>query len=722
MTYCFSKLESEASNPTSNSSVSKRPLMNVKTRLLIFVKVTIAALSLAAACSLAWLHPRWPIEQLIGCVIFVAIGWARPCWFAVLFPATWLIADAYPWTGQLLVQEYDSLLLANVAGTLIGRKGQVASDERREESGGVGWPFVVALMVLAVAVLASAVSGWRALPASEWGDQLSVYFTQQNSLRVAKGYTWGILYAMLVVWQSGLPGRARELGRLFALGGSIGVVYVAASVLVERWLYQSVGDFSQVYRATGTVWTMHIGDQHVDAILVMGLPLLWYRGGRGDRENLGPRGLPIVINGESSTVGPTPRTRRRWWLTGIAISTRFALTLLVLYAILATMSRGTIAAAGLQILFACALIIHQSFSRIDDRSSPANRGINWLWGLPVVLMVAIGASFAVLRSEAISERFSQSAGDWQTRTQHWRKILAVAADGPLHLCLGHGAGSMPTFLATQLDRPTPPVCWKTTDAGSEVMLRGGWTLFLERSYDDIDWSHASRKSVVVRAEIDAMDDAPVPKVDFIRSYKSVLQSFESNRVTWDFARDGKDVRVALAPPTIDPAARWQRSLRAQTIAIYVAEPESVVLRQLRIEIGGESGDEPIAARSAPSDSSSPWFFTCDDHLVWRAKNVIIHTLFEQGLLGCFGLGMVWWSAFYRSDFPRESRNSRKPVFASQSRSSATLSATQHWNRGVWVTSLLGFAVVGIFATLLDTGWITAWMIALLTHLRASSGE
>ena len=142
-------------------------------------------------------------------------------------------------------------------------------------------------------------------------------------------------------------------------------------------------------------------------------------------------------------------------------------------------------------------------------------------------------------------------------------------------------------------------------------------------------------------------------------------------------------------------------------AAFAADGEQASSINLRIDSGSaiadgqnNTGHESELLKAG----SSPWFFTCDDHMIWRAKNMFVHTMYEQGLMGLAFLVAVIalaWRGLGASD-------------------SADSDGTAALNRSVWGVSLVGLVVVGQFATLLDTAWITAWFIALLVN-RASSG-
>jgi hypothetical protein len=103
------------------------------------------------------------------------------------------------------------------------------------------------------------------------------------------------------------------------------------------------------------------------------------------------------------------------------------------------------------------------------------------------------------------------------------------------------------------------------------------------------------------------------------------------------------------------------------------------------------GEEMISHRT-----SYPWIFTCDDHLVWRAKNFLVHAYYEQGLLGvaawiCLVLGSVSCGVRFIG-----STKFDQQVIA-------------------WLgLSVLGFVIVGMFGTLIDTPWISALILGCIS--------
>lgn len=100
-----------------------------------------------------------------------------------------------------------------------------------------------------------------------------------------------------------------------------------------------------------------------------------------------------------------------------------------------------------------------------------------------------------------------------------------------------------------------------------------------------------------------------------------------------------------------------------------------------------------------------WFFSSDRyHLPWHIKNVALHVLFEQGLLGLALLGGAYVLALARLSFGRGRDHPLAPAI---------------------VAALVGFGTVGAFDSLLDApriGFVFFTLLLLGLGLRALPGE
>jgi VanZ family protein len=631
--------------------------------------------AIAASLGVAILHPLWaPWMVLAGLILFGMVA-MRPTLFAFLFPILVVGGDAYPLTGQLLIQEYDSLLLAGLAGVLwnLSRTkseyrtlGEAAITSRWQRMGTVA--FWIGGGCLLASVLLSGWRGWSVLLPTPFGDQLSVYFSQQNALRISKGYVWGMVYF-------GLERRWGDFSRgrwslWFVRGLKASIVYVTLFVLVERLAYESLWDFQREYRATGPFFTMHIGDQHVDAFIALALPWAWSFS----------RGL-------------------NWRAIAISI----ALSVLMAMAAIYTMSRATLAAVILQILLLGVLFATQA---------SWHRGVNpWFRRAMVVGAVVFAATIgvAVYQAESIRSRFVSTRGDMDSRWQHWRSLLETGEWAWSDRILGRGLGTLPTKLAQDKGLPVPPVRWLANGGQGEIHLQGGWPLYLEQYRWPVD-RRLERIKILVRSQQDHLYSG---ELTLYRCRKSMLHSYEKTSVdVADAARkmagnaDWHEWGLETTLPSVASQLGDRNSefWGAEASGISAAKDVSVAIVPWRANRGLFDGKEkeevmfPQRGRGLLS-GSAPWTFTCDDHMVWRAKNGAVHVLFEQGILGLLGWCGLLLSAVATAFQPEADR-------------------LRVFQRRLALISLFGFGVVCFFGTLVDTPWILALLLGVLSSIYA----
>ena len=642
----------------------------------------LAVILLLAAIGVAAAHPVWPMWLSGGVIVsfLLSCGVARA--FPFLYPVLLVAGDAYPFTGQLVLQEYDSLLLGSLAGWTLRQfwaahaeldsktAGQRAAINPGQSVGAwLPWAGLAISVVIALGV------GLSRLPSAPWGDQLSAYFTDHNAWRIAKGYAWGILFAAITMRQSG-NGIVVWL-RAFGRGMQLAAVYVALVMLLERTIFEDWVDFERQFRAVGPFFTMHIGDQHVDAFIVLAIPFAW-----------------IVGGGKAAT----------------RLAVGAFISLLMIFASLATMSRGTIAAVMLQIVLLA--LVFAIPARRASALAMLTRSSTLIVASAVVLLAIVAA---IWKADAIHGRFARSGADWQTRVDHWARMITDTR--PLDWCLGRGMGTLPTMMAKQQGRATPPVSWVGGSSVGALRLEPGWPLYVER----YAWPADSRpltlqltiapepgELIASNAASDKglVDEVPAAnktttQLHLFRCYKSMLHSYESTtaevavrhdplRVTQE--TDLQNASVTLPKPAIETYKPKARVWRPEAVGMSVSGDRGLML-------WGSSNIGPAPWISA--SHSAPWTFTCDDHLIWRAKNAGVHLLYEHGMIGLIAFAALVWRVFC-------------------SRGQIDAADPSRGNRRYALVALVGFGVVAFFGTLIDTAWITALVLAVMAYAQRSA--
>lgn len=590
--------------------------------------------------TLSVLHPGWPVFQTLAVWFLAGIVYLRQDLYPFFFILFLILADAYLWTGQSTLQEYDSLLMGATSGLLFAAAWSedlihttIYPLSRLDLVFRLGWAFLFLSFAVSFFV------GIYRLPAAPWGDQLSVYFSKWNAIRIVKGVFWGCSFLSCFAYLSGSKGYLWPT-RL-AQGFVSCSLYVGIWVLLERAIFPGLGNLKDIYRATGPFFTMHIGDQHIDGFLVLALPMTF-----------------AMITMELDKKTPS---RNTLWL-----AVCFASLFLNCHAIFATMSRGTVLAVLAQGLLVLVVGIWRNSARGLSKSISIS--------IPLVVMLA-----AVFFS-TFWARFSSSVDDGKGRMAHWRLIIDRGTTGIGGLTIGHGLGTFPSMMALEKNRPIPPVSWGFDGQSGFIEMQQGWPLFLE-CFEPAEPSFL----YVSAANQRQGSNLQTTDVGLYRAEKSLLHSYGyvQKRVA---IRQGQTLEVD-----------WPKEMHRDTSD----RNPLAILRPIFIGLDAPTqGTVKLTSSSNSSErvsknSSYPWVYTCDDHLVWRAKNFLVHAYYEQGLLGVMGWVLLVLAATSKGLFHLSERRSSSRMIP-------------------WFScSILGFVIVAMFGTLVDTPWITASVLAVL---------
>lgn len=636
-------------NGSSRPLVSEVPEIEVKkteASKVGYAAISLGGLLIFGGLCLAASHPGWPLIQCLMTILIATIVYLRWECYPFLFTLLLIIADAYPLTGQLVFQEYDSLLLSATGSLLVtGSVGLNALRNRVSLLDCLGWSLLFTALTIGLII------GAYRLPSGYLGDQLSVYFNGWNAVRVSKGLFWGLCF-----WYLSICVRPLDVlfwRKSFVLGLVASSWYVGIWIVVERTIFPGFFNTMEVYRATGPFFTMHIGDQHIDAFLVIAFPIV--------------SGLLVK---ELQQISKTVDYKR--------IALLFFSTLLLCHGVFATMSRGPVLAVGVQSLF---LIFAALFFQGDRRRSVISR--------IAILSLPILGLFSVVFYSTISSRFNSTFEDTAERIYHWSHIIEKGSSGIGGVTIGHGSGCFPSMMAIEKGYTIPPLRWESADKQGKIFVQSGWPIFLDRLLRD----NSTRLIGAVRFADTSLALSQDESIDFYRVEKTLLHSYSyvANRI-----RIQSDTNTS---------ASWPQTFNGDG----QLEEKHHLLRPVYIGISSPKQREIVLSNSSDSNSlisersSYPWMFTCDDHLVWRAKNFLVHTYYEQGLVGVLGWLIVLSVAFLRGI-----RQFGAPDPTEQA-------------LGWFAVSIIGFFIVGMFGTLIDTPWISSLILGCTALACQSSG-
>jgi len=372
---------------------------------------TMATLSGFACLALgAWLSSAHPLSSLLAVTAFVVlaiVGAALPAWAPVIVLPLLPLAGLMPWSGWLVVEEFDLLFLALAGGAYLRLAlGWPPPESPRQSLMRAGWvylPFALSICIslfgglidsgalgealaaapeaaasgVAPAVAAAGGIGW-----SWWQG----YFEPLNSVRLAKPALAVALW--LPLWRAASRASPAAAARRFELAMvGMGVV-TALAVVAERAAFTGLLNFSTDYRATGPFWEMHVGGAALDAVLAATLPFMasfWWRA----RSKLG-------------------------WAMGAAVVALGA------YACIVTFSRIVYAAVPL------ALGVVWLVQRFGRSGGAGGSALSQVAGGKAALPAAL---FGALLFTALAAWFFPGAG--------WRGLLALSGALLLLLPLGH---------------------------------------------------------------------------------------------------------------------------------------------------------------------------------------------------------------------------------------------------------------------------------------------
>jgi len=441
------------------------------------------------------LAPGWALAGFVALIAFVA--WQPRHWLWIV-PAGLPFLDFAPWTGGLVVEEFDLLVLA-LAAALQARAALAPNDPAevsRTPAAGRGWTlFELAALLFAVFSAVSLVRGVEAAGGvSLAGAWFQGYEDPLNAWRVFKSVLWAAL-----LWQplrrEIAADRDSAVRRLVAgmLGGLLVVVLAAIS---ERAAYTGLWQFSGPYRTTALFWEMHVGGGAIDAYLGLAVPFvawaLWSQKSPGpwsiaavlalltvytclttfSRGVYVAVAVPLVVLGVVMFLERTGRGRRRGWTTGVAMAAALVVidTVLVL-----AFEWGGVAPAGL-VLLGLAL--------------PAAAYVRWVrpcsWRTAASFVLALALLlevFAVIGlGTFLRERIAATDSDYLSRREHWSEGVSLM-DAPSDWLAGIGAGQLPGGYATRVPGLEFPgeVSWQPTAAGGGVARLLG-----PKTRDDID--------------------------------------------------------------------------------------------------------------------------------------------------------------------------------------------------------------------------------------------
>jgi hypothetical protein len=599
----------------------------------------VAMLCLAAGAALAWHHPLWPTPLLLLFGLWCVAVARRPAWWLFGVPALLPLLNFSPWTGWLMVEEFDLLLLATLAGGYYSLACRAPDGAvRRLADFYPHWMLAIGLV--------GVVGLWRGfLDAGSWQlDWFAGYADATNSLRVFKSLGFALLLSPLLRREM-LRDQTRA-GVLLASGMVAGLTVVAMAALWERAAFPGVTDFSSHYRTVALFWEMHVGGAALDAYLALAAPFaLW----------------------------ALLQARRPLAWLGAAV-----LLVLVVYAALTTFSRGVYLAVAAPALLLGFLLWWPGHVGKVRALLNQERLRGWFAGWRAKAGVVLAAALvmevtAVLGGgNFMAERIADAGQDFGSRVAHWKNGLGLL-DQPTVQWLGLGLGRLPTNYARRVagGEFSGEVHWRSelvagqaanafvsmTGPVSQKNLAGGFEL-TQRVGQVQPGAHGVRLNVRVWREV-------------------ALELYLCERhLLYDRVCQSAYVRVA--PVAVNGQAIWQPlmvSLRGAPISIGTGLAPRLMMFSVGVLSAGArvdldkvqlfgSGGNAVLKNGDFADGLAHWFGAAQSYfLPWHLDNLYLELLVERGILGFLLLLVPVIFVLWHLVFRAASRSTLAPYLA-----------------------------------------------------------
>ena len=546
-------------------------------------RVIPAALLLGGAAIAAWNYPLGGIWLALALGSYALVLWRYPgvCLPAVL--ALLPLLDFSPWSGWILLNEFDLLMLVTLAVRLLRRAPAAPSAAL---STGARW----AIGLLAASFFASALVGL--LPLSPFDQNVFLsYFSSFNSLRHLKGFVWALALLPLLLEEAREPER---LDRKWIAGMLAGLCGVLAVVVWERAAFAGLLDFAGEYRAEGPFPELHTGGGDIHAYLVLAIPFVV---------------AFIMLRPTMSRV-----------ISGTAL---FGLAS---YALAVTFARGGyVGYAGAIGVLGIATMVHWMRQGAWNGGRIAIAAVLGLAGVAVMLPIVSGsfmqARLAGTQTEAV------------TRTQHWAQAIRMIDDGAWTAGFGMGLGTFPrTVLFKDHDAASATYSYAREGGNGFVRLGSGKPLYL-----------GQRVSVVPGKKytlaLDLRSASPNAAVNVSLCEKSHQQSFRCKEASFQMNAAGTGWQHHEAVLDSEQIGAGLRLLRRPVVLSLANARSASVVDVDNLRLVDEAGKD-LVVNGDFSRGGARWFHSADSHLPWHIFNLWVQILFEQGWFGVLAVAVA----------------------------------------------------------------------------------
>jgi len=541
------------------------------------------ALLLGGTAFALWYYPLGGAWLGLALAFYAVVLWRHP---GVCLPAVFALLPLLnfsPWTGWVLVSEFDLLIAVTLAVRLMQPRPVGTGPTL---SSGARW----AIGLLAASFVASGLVGL--LPPSPFDtNALASYHSSFNSLGHLKGFAWALALLPLLIEENREPER---MDRRLIVGMLAGLCGVLAVVFWERAAFAGLLDFAGEYRAEGPFPELHTGGGDIHAYLVMA--------------------IPFVV----AWIALRPAPRR--------VAAGMVVFMLATYALGVTFTRGGyVGYMGAIGVLAAAAAVHW-LGRGDAKG----------WRVPVaalLILAGIAIMIPIVSGPFMESRLAGTRTEAGTRTRHWASAIDMMDASATTALFGMGLGSFPrTILFKDHDAASATFRYEREGGNGFVRLGSGRALFLGQRVGVV----ADQRYTL---SFDLRSASPKAIVTVSLCEKSQQQSFRCKEMT--FPRRGAETGWEHAEVAFDSGQIGSRSwfLRRPVVLSLVNAQSGTLVDVDNVRLVDAKGGDLIANGDF-SHGGARWFFSADDHLPWHIFNLWVQVLFEQGWVGVLAFAVV----------------------------------------------------------------------------------
>jgi VanZ family protein len=535
------------------------------------------ALLLLGGTSIAVLnYPLGGAWLVLALGLYAAMLWRHPgvCLPAVL--ALLPLLDFAPWSGWVLLNEFDLLIAVTLVVRLLRPPPEIAGPTLSS-----GAKLVIGL--LAVSFFASAMVGL--LPLSPFDQNALVsYYGSFSSLRQLKGFAWALMLLPLLIEETQQPQRMFQrlvTGMLAGLGG------VVAVSIYQRAVFAGLMDFAGEYRVEGSFPELHTGGGDIHAYLIMA--------------------IPFVVA----------------WISLRPTATRLAfgtmLFALASYALAVTFTRGGyVGYCGIIAVLGVAAAIRWLRQRV--------RQIGRLAIAAVLVLVGLAVTIPIVSGPFMQSRLTAAQSESAARTKHWAQAKDMMDANATTALFGMGLGSFPrTFLVKDRGAASATFSYAREGDNGFVRLGSGKNLYLDQRV-----SATAGRIYTLSLDLRSADSKGGVHVPLCE--KSLQYSFRCKQMGFQVKAAGKSWEHNEVTFSSEQIGSGTWLLRRPVVLSLANSLPGGVVDVDNVRLLDESGHDLIVNGDF-SHGGARWFFSADDHLPWHIFNLWVQILFEQGWLG-----------------------------------------------------------------------------------------